>query len=107
MLIEDIRKLIQGRKYRLTLHAEAERDADKITLHEIEEAILSSASKIIEDYPNDPRGHSCLILGFTEKLKPIHILCGLKEREILIIITVYRPDPQEWVDGEKRRGEEQ
>jgi hypothetical protein len=70
MLIEDIKKLIQERKYRLTSHAEAERDADKITLHEIEEAILSSGSKIIEDYPNDPRGHSCLILGFTPLESP-------------------------------------
>jgi hypothetical protein len=56
---------------------------------------------------NDPRGHSCLALGFTEKRKPIHILCGLREGEVLIIITVYRPDPKEWVDGEKRRGEKQ
>ena len=103
MLIGDIKKLIQGKKYRMTSHAETERDSDKITLHEIEEAILSSGSKIIEDYPNDPRGHSCLILGFTEKRKPIHILCGLREKGMLIIITVYRPDPQEWVDGEKRR----
>jgi hypothetical protein len=107
MIIEEIRKLIQERKYRLTLHAEAERDADRITLHEIEEAILSSGSKIVEDYPNDPRGHSCLILGFTGKRKPIHILFGLREEEMLILITVYRPDPKEWVDGEKRRGEEQ
>jgi len=105
MNIEVIKKLILEKKYRMTLHAEIERDADRLTLHEIEKAILSSNSKIIEDYPNDPRGHSCLVLGFTEKQKPVHIVCGLREEEMLVIITVYRPDPQEWVDWEKRKGE--
>lgn len=105
MIIEDIKKLILEKKYRITLHAEKERDADKLRLHEIEEAILSSSSKIIEDYPNDPRGRSCLILGFTEKQKPVHIVCGLREKEMLIIVTVYRPDPQEWTNFEKKKGE--
>ena len=56
-MLSHIRKLIREKKYRITLHAETERDADKLTLLEIEEAILSSDLGIIEDYPNDPRGH--------------------------------------------------
>lgn len=65
MNIEQIRFLVKERKYRLTLHAENERDTDRITLEEIETALLSSKSEVIEDYPNDPRGSSSLILGFT------------------------------------------
>ncbi len=105
MLIDNIKKLIYEKKYRITLHAETERDADELTLSEIEEAMLTQDSKIIEDYPNDPRGHSCLILGFTKKQRPVHILCGVSEKEMIIIITVYRPDPEEWISWEKRRGE--
>ena len=38
-------------RYRLTLHAEEERDADEITIDDIEEAYSDAASEIIEDYP--------------------------------------------------------
>ncbi len=103
MDIEQIKNLAVQRKYRLTFHAEVERDADEITGREIEEALLSPETKIIEDYPNDPRGHSCLILGFTKENFPIHIVCGMGEPEVLVIITVYRPDPGEWIDRQIRK----
>ena len=103
MAIEQIQKLIQERKYRLTLHAEIERDADQITLQEIEEALLSSNCEIIEEYPNDPRGESYLILGFTNENKPIHFVCGSREPDVVIIITIYRPDPYKWVDWRIRK----
>ena len=103
MEIEQIKNLIDRKKYWLTLHAEVERDADQVTIHEIEEALLSSKAKIIEDYPNDPRGHSCLILGFTKESSPIHILCGIAETDVLLVITVYRPDPDEWIDWQIRK----
>jgi len=98
-----IQNLIRAGKYRLTSHAEEERDADQITRKEIEEALLSPKLEIIEDYPDDPRGKSCLVLGFTNEGKPIHFVCGLAMADILIIITTYRPDPEQWVDWRKRR----
>ena len=101
--MEHIRKIVRQREYRLSFHAELERDADQITIREIEEAIFSVGSKIIEDYPNDPRGHSCLVLGFTKDGRPVHMVCGLADPEILIIITVYRPDPQGWFDNQQRK----
>lgn len=103
MDISQIKNLAIQKEYRLTLHAEIERDAELITIREIEEALLSSEVKIIEDYHNDPRGPSCLILGFTKENKPIHIVCGISEPETLIVITVYRPDPDEWIDWQIRK----
>ncbi len=103
MNIEQIRFLVKERKYRLTLHAENERDTDQITLEEIETALLSSKSEVIEDYPNDPRGSSSLVLGFTAQYQPIHILCGMKYPTMLIIVTVYRPDPNRWIDWRIRK----
>lgn len=103
MDLKEIKSVVGRKEYWLTLHAEVERDADQITLHEIEEALLSSNTKIIEDYPNDPRGHSCLILGFTKEGLPIHVVCGVGEKDTLLIITVYRPDPDEWVDWQIRK----
>lgn len=34
------------------------------------------------------RGESCLIVGFTNSGKPVHVVCGLNENS-LVIITVY------------------
>ena len=87
----------------MTHRAEKEREADKITIKEIEQAFLSQTCQIIEKYPNDPRGESCLILGFTKEQKPIHVVCGIQEENFLIIITIYRPDPKLWTDYRKRK----
>jgi hypothetical protein len=51
--------------------------------------------EIIEDYPTDARGHSCLMLGFGLDQRPIHVVCAPKE-DYLAIITAYLPDPGEW-----------
>lgn len=101
-MIEQIRSLISFKKYRLTFHAEDEREADKIFTSEIEEAFSSETCVIIEDYPEDKRGHSSLVLGFTKEGHPIHMVCAIHE-DILVIITVYRPDPELWVNWRIRK----
>ena len=58
--------------------------------------------KIIEDYPNDPRGHSCLLLGFDNENRPIHVVCSPKE-DYLAIITAYIPSLKEWKKGYQER----
>jgi len=97
-----IPKLIKGKKYRLTFHAEIERDNDQITIREIEESLSSSLIEIIEDYPNDPRGHSSLVLSFTKDTKPIHCVCAITQG-IVLLITIYRPDPEQWINWRKRK----
>ena len=54
--------------------------------------------EIIEDYPEDVRGHSCLILGYGEGSRVIHVVCSPKD-EYLAIITAYLPDEDEWSDN--------
>jgi len=58
--------------------------------------------EIIENYPKDARGHSCLILGFGEANRPIHIVCAPKE-DYLAIITAYVPGESEWSSDYKTR----
>ena len=101
-LIKKVKESIREKNYRLTLHAEIERDADQIHMIELEEALLYNHSEIIEDYPDDPRGHSFLILGFTKKEQVIHVLCSIHE-ETFVVITIYRPDPDLWIDWRIRR----
>ena len=101
MDIETIRDKIQSGKYIVSFtHTEKIR-LRKINIEDIEQAI--SGGTIIEPYPDDPRGASCLILGFTEKVRPLHIVCGRLEDEEILIITAYEPDSIEWESDLKTR----
>ncbi len=57
---------------------------------------------IIEDYPEDVRGHSCLMLGYGAGGRAVHVVCSPKD-EYLAIITAYLPGEDEWsVDFRER-----
>jgi hypothetical protein len=71
-----------------------------ITTADVENAIR--AGIVVEDYPDDPRGHSCLILGRGDDDRPIHIVCAPRA-DYLAIITAYLPDPDQWSEGFTRR----
>jgi hypothetical protein len=58
--------------------------------------------EIIEDYPDDARGHSCLLHGIDLEGRPIHVVCSPKP-EFLAIITAYTPEPNEWDSSFKVR----
>lgn len=64
-----------------------------ISTRELQEVIQHG--KIIEDYPKDKRGHSCLMMGKTSNNRIIHMVCSPKE-DYLAIITAYIPDIQNW-----------
>jgi hypothetical protein len=58
----------------------------------------------IENYPDDEPYPSYLIYGKTKKKRPLHIVCAYsKEEDLVIVITVYQPDPQKWIDNERRK----
>jgi len=102
MKIETIRRKVRAGKYIVSFtHTEKVR-LRKIDAEEIEEAIYEGT--IIEPYPDDPRGASCLILGFASGDRPLHVICGKIEEDEILIITAYEPDPREWeVDWKTRK----
>ena len=65
----------------------------RIKANDIEQAMETGT--IIEDYPEDQRGPSCLVLGFVGR-RPLHIVCGQANVDEVLIITAYEPDPAEW-----------
>jgi len=69
---------------------------------EVKEAI-NQELKIIEDYPYDKYGPSCLILGFTAQNRPLHIQCSYPSSPVLKIITLYEPESEKWINFEERR----
>jgi len=68
---------------------------------EVYETILSG--EIIEAYPDDTPYPSCLVFGRTRRGRPIHAVCAhVPEEDRAIIITVYEPDPDRWIDFRRR-----
>ena len=72
-----------------------------ISVREVREALASS--QLIEDYPNDKYGPSCLLLGFTQDLRPLHIQCSYPSLLLVKVITVYEPDISQWIDLKTRK----
>ena len=80
-------EIIEKAKQRIlyTAHAVKQMNSEKrlITTKEVEFKIFNG--NIIEDYPEDKRGHSCLINGVTGN-RTVHVVCDTKD-EYLAIIT--------------------
>ena len=100
-LIEEIQAKFARDEFEFSKHATDQTLLREISVQEIREAV--SVGEIIEDYPQDKYGPSCLILGFTQSNRPIHVQCSYPLRPIVKVITVYEPNPAEWVDYRVRR----
>ena len=96
-IIDEIRIKINRRQYEFSKHAVDQSIIRDISVAEVEDAIVSR-SEVIEDYPEDKYGPSCLILGFTKTGRPLHVQCSYPSRPIVKIITLYQPDPDLWID---------
>ncbi len=92
---EFIRSEIDNQSYIISLHADDERLADGLTMEELETALKNC--EVIESYPDDPRGESCLALGFVDE-RPVHVVCGRNKAGHLVLITVYIPAMPKWKD---------
>ena len=91
---------ITAQTYEISLHADEERLAEGLRVIDIESAL--GVCEILEDYPEDPRGHSCLALGFTPVGRPVHVVCGRNSLGHLVWITVYTPAMPKWRDARTR-----
>ena len=102
LLVEIQRRFASG-GWVYTKHAVDRAIERDIWAYEVEEAIVNG--EVIEDYPSDKYGPSCLILGW-ERERPLHIQVShpyLEDK--LKVITLYEPDPEEWKKGFRERKE--
>ncbi|ADI02446.1 conserved hypothetical protein [Syntrophothermus lipocalidus DSM 12680] len=96
-----IREKILSGNWAMSKHARVRAGQRKVK--DLEVVMAIAHGDIIEDYPQDARGHSCLVLGYIDPGKPVHAICGLDPSGTLIIITVYFPEPSKWIDERTRR----
>ncbi len=91
---EAIRQKIADDKFEFSKHAVDQSILRRIRVHEIKEAIAKG--QLVEDYPQDKYGPSCLISGKTQFGRTIHVQCSYPSRALIKIITVYEPNPERW-----------
>ena len=99
-MIERIKKQVKAGNYRFTVHG-FERCVERhISPNEVKYAIFSG--EVIEEYPEDKYGLSCLIYGVSKEGRILHVQCSI---EPVWIITAYDPtlDPDKWDKDFKRR----
>ncbi len=104
VVLDSIRARIKARHYLLTKHAADQLITRDIGIAEVEQALLGEA-ELIEDYPQDKYGPSCLILGYTDAGRALHVQCAHSDPTLVKIVTVYEPDPARWTDMRIRRRE--
>ena len=100
-MIVEIQEKFARNEFEFSKHATDQSLLREISVQEIREAVRTG--EIIEDYPQDKYGPSCLILGFAQTQRPIHVQCSYPLRSIIKVITVYEPNPMEWLDYRIRR----
>ena len=92
-------KIADG-SFEFSKHAVDQMMHRKILVHEVREALAKP--EILEHYPNDKYGPSCLVLGFSLHGKALHVVCTHPEREMVKIITIYEPDLNLWLEFRTR-----
>lgn len=100
-MIDEIRAKIADGVFEFSRHAVDQSLLRRVSVQELREAF--EAGEIIEDYPNDKYGPSCLIFGLTAAHRPLHVQCSYPSRPLLKIITLYEPDENLWVGDKVRK----
>ena len=99
-MIENIQRRVKEGNHRFTIHAFERCVERSISPQQVKSVILSG--EVIEDYPEDKYGPSCLIYGVTNDGRIFHVQCSI---DPVWIITAYDPTltPEEWNKDYKRR----
>lgn len=103
-MINAIQEKIRSRRYELSRHALEQSIKRGILVAELEEA-MSGSAEIIEDYPDDKYGPTCLVLGYTVAGRALHVVCSYPSRPLIKIVTIYEPDPTRWSADRNRINE--
>ncbi len=106
-MLENLIDKIRQSSWRLKFTGHAKDEMLYEELGEIDESGVKEAldtGEILEEYKADRPYPSYLIYGNTKRERPLHIVCApVEEEELLIIITVYEPHPDLWIDFKERR----
>ncbi len=105
MDLEKVKRKIRRGEYQFSHHAEVERENEAVTVDDIKTAVLDG--ELLEGYPDDPRGASCLVLGAMNDGRPLHVVLTMLPIDAVLFITVYIPTLPKWLDPRTRQPKEE
>jgi hypothetical protein len=100
-ILAEIRHQLAIGDFEFSRHAFHRAVERNISEAEIQQA--GAHAHIIEDYPLDKYSPSCLLLGFTQTGRPLHLQVSYADTDLVKIITLYQPNETEWYNGYTRR----
>jgi hypothetical protein len=88
--------LVARREVRSSNHGYDELADDGILVGDVLSGL--AAAVVVEDYPDDPRGSSVLVLQRGADGRPIHVVWAIAAGSSTpaVMVTAYRPDPTRW-----------
>jgi hypothetical protein len=100
---EQIKRLVAAGSIRISEHGYDELMADDVRSRDIIEGVGNG--RVVEDYPDYPKGSCVLVLQMDRNRNPIHVVWGIPKgrSEPAVVVTAYRPDPDCWFDDFIRR----
>ena len=96
-----VRQQLATGQFEFSRHAFRRTVERNISEQEIREA--GAGAEVIENYPDDKYSPSGLLLGFAATGRPLHFQVSFADSDLTKIITIYEPDPAEWIEHRKRR----
>lgn len=100
-LLDRIRAAVESSGIFFTAHALARATERHLPVQWAREVVGSPVAEVIEDYPADPRGPSCLIHGSNSDGRILHIQVSYPPT--VTIITMYEPAADRWQSDLKTR----
>jgi len=95
--------LVQRGEVKISEHGYDEIAEDGLFARDIVSDV--SNGRLLEDYPDFPKGPCVLVLQKDRNGNPIHVVWGIPKGQVSPAggITAYRPDPKRWTSDFMRR----
>ena len=103
LVLMDVQRLVVYDEVVISSHGYEELAADDISVQDVLHSI--SEAVVVEDYPTFSKGACVLVLQEDKNRQPVHVVWGIARGKVspAVLITAYRPDPENWADNFTRR----
>lgn len=90
--------LIEKGEVKISNHGYDELAEDGFLVKEIIASVKDA--KVVEDYPEYPKGPCVLVLQKDREGKPMHVVWGIPKNTFspAVLVTAYKPDPLIWTE---------